>query len=48
MGKKVKGQKNALGEVTRDYTINLHKLVHKISFKVKAPRALREIIKFGI
>lgn len=48
MVKKAKGTKNPMGEVTRDYTINLHKSVHKESFKVKAPRALKYIIKFGI
>jgi large subunit ribosomal protein L31e len=29
MGKKEKGHKNPMGEVTRDYTVNLHKAVHK-------------------
>mmetsp|Transcript_30568 Transcript_30568/g.98508 ORF Transcript_30568/g.98508 Transcript_30568/m.98508 type:complete len:107 (-) Transcript_30568:381-701(-) len=29
--------------VTRDYTINLHKRLHGITFKKKAPRAIREI-----
>eukprot|EP00011_Vannellida_sp_DIVA3-517-6-12_P015231 CAMPEP_0114611168 /NCGR_PEP_ID=MMETSP0168-20121206/3973_1 /TAXON_ID=95228 ORGANISM="Vannella sp., Strain DIVA3 517/6/12" /NCGR_SAMPLE_ID=MMETSP0168 /ASSEMBLY_ACC=CAM_ASM_000044 /LENGTH=67 /DNA_ID=CAMNT_0001822125 /DNA_START=99 /DNA_END=299 /DNA_ORIENTATION=- len=33
--------------VTRDYTINLHKRIHKISFKKRAPRAIREIRKFA-
>jgi large subunit ribosomal protein L31e len=36
-----------MGEVSRDYTINLHKAVHKETFKRKAPRALRAIIAFG-
>ena len=33
--------------VTRDYTINLHKRLHGITFKRKAPRAIREIKKFA-
>eukprot|EP00922_Rhytidocystis_sp_ex-Travisia-forbesii_P034771 GHVS01051620.1.p1 GENE.GHVS01051620.1~~GHVS01051620.1.p1 ORF type:complete len:122 (+),score=22.89 GHVS01051620.1:110-475(+) len=32
---------------TRDYTIHLHKLVHKIQFKKKAPRCVKEIKKFS-
>mmetsp|Transcript_28627 Transcript_28627/g.63079 ORF Transcript_28627/g.63079 Transcript_28627/m.63079 type:complete len:122 (+) Transcript_28627:59-424(+) len=34
-------------QVTRDYTINLHKRVHKIAFKKRAPRAIKEIRKFA-
>lgn len=33
--------------VTRDYTINLHKRLHKVTFKKKAPRAVREVKKFA-
>eukprot|EP00408_Alexandrium_pacificum_P027332 CAMPEP_0171189528 /NCGR_PEP_ID=MMETSP0790-20130122/18392_1 /TAXON_ID=2925 /ORGANISM="Alexandrium catenella, Strain OF101" /LENGTH=121 /DNA_ID=CAMNT_0011654641 /DNA_START=77 /DNA_END=442 /DNA_ORIENTATION=- len=33
--------------VTRDYTIHLHKVLHKISFKKRATRAVREIRKFA-
>mmetsp|Transcript_37016 Transcript_37016/g.115918 ORF Transcript_37016/g.115918 Transcript_37016/m.115918 type:complete len:122 (-) Transcript_37016:335-700(-) len=33
--------------VTRDYTINLHKRLHKTTFKKKAPRALREVKSFA-
>jgi large subunit ribosomal protein L31e len=33
--------------VSRDYTIHLHKLCHGVTFKKKAPRALREIKKFA-
>lgn len=47
MGKKEKGKKNPLGEITRDYTINLHKRLHKQTFKRRAPRAISEIVKFG-
>ncbi|CDJ39221.1 60S ribosomal protein L31, putative [Eimeria necatrix] len=31
----------------RDYTIHLHKIVHGIQFKKRAPRAIREIRKFA-
>mgnify|MGYP006209955803 CR=1 FL=1 len=33
--------------VTRDYTIHLSKRVHKIQFKRRAPRAIKEIRKFA-
>jgi len=33
--------------VTREYTVNLHKRVHDISFKKRAPRAIKEIRKFA-
>jgi len=33
--------------VTREYTINLHKRIHGIGFKKRAPRAIREIRKFA-
>ncbi len=33
--------------VTRDYTIHLHKLLHKCQFKKRAPRAIRHIRKFA-
>jgi ribosomal protein L31E len=33
--------------VSREYTIHLHKRVHGITFKRKAPRAVREIKKFA-
>jgi large subunit ribosomal protein L31e len=36
-----------LGEVSRDYTINLHKRLHKTSFKTKAPKAIKEIVAFA-
>ena len=29
-------------EVSRDYTINLHKRLFKTTFKVKAPKAVKE------
>jgi len=39
-------KKKELQPVTRDYTINLHKKLHKIQFKKRAPRAVREIKRF--
>mmetsp|Transcript_7826 Transcript_7826/g.11389 ORF Transcript_7826/g.11389 Transcript_7826/m.11389 type:complete len:114 (-) Transcript_7826:94-435(-) len=40
-----KGNKPDL--VTRDYTIHLSKRTHKIQFKKRAPRAIKEIRKFA-
>lgn len=37
-----------MGEVSRDYTINLHKGIHKETFKRKAPRAVTYIVNFGM
>ena len=42
-----KGQKKELTETSRDYTINMHKRLHGIQFKRRAPRAVREIVKFA-
>jgi large subunit ribosomal protein L31e len=39
-------KKKEIQPVTRDYTINLHKRLHKIQFKKRAPRAVREIKRF--
>jgi len=33
--------------VTREYTINLHKRIHGVTFKKRAPRAIAEIRKFA-
>lgn len=33
--------------VSRDYTIHLAKYTHKVTFKKKAPRAIKEIRKFA-
>ena len=33
--------------VTREYTINMHKRLHGIGFKYRAPRAIKEIKKFS-
>merc|ERR1719230_538164 len=48
----VKAAKSKTGKktqepVTRDHTIHLHKLMHKVQFKKRAPRAIREIRKFA-
>ncbi|XP_038959870.1 large ribosomal subunit protein eL31-like [Rattus norvegicus] len=40
---------SAINEVvTREYTINIHKRIHGVGFKKRAPRALKEIWKFAI
>merc|ERR1711918_97137 len=33
--------------VTREYTINLHKRLHGVGFKKRAPRAIKECKKFA-
>jgi len=33
--------------ISREYTINLHKRLHGVTFKKRAPRALTEIRKFA-
>eukprot|EP00884_Botryococcus_braunii_P020974 jgi/Botrbrau1/7560/Bobra.0159s0010.1 len=42
-------EKKARGKdvVTREYTINLHKRLHDVTFKKKAPKAVKEIKKFA-
>ena len=48
MGKPKVEKKSAIKEVvTREYTINLHKRLHGIGFKKRAPRAVKEIRKFA-
>jgi len=43
-----KSKKNkVMEEKALDVTVNLHKRIHKISFKRKAPRAIKEIRKFA-
>ncbi|XP_029044190.1 ribosomal protein L31 [Osmia lignaria lignaria] len=40
--------KSAINEVvTREYTVNLHKRLHSVGFKKRAPRAIKEIRKFA-
>ncbi len=46
--KREKTRKSAINEVvTRDYTVNLHKRIHGVGFKRRAPRAIKEIRKFA-
>ncbi|KAG0677692.1 60S ribosomal protein L31 [Pichia californica] len=33
--------------ITREYTINLHKRLHGVTFKKRAPKAVKEIKKFA-
>lgn len=46
---KVRAEKKtrAADVITREYTINLHKRLHGLQFKRRAPRAIREIKKFA-
>lgn len=43
----VKKERRAKEVVTREYTINLHKKLHDIKFKSRAPRAIKEVRKFA-
>uniref|UniRef100_A0A2I3GX37 Large ribosomal subunit protein eL31 n=1 Tax=Nomascus leucogenys TaxID=61853 RepID=A0A2I3GX37_NOMLE len=45
-GEKKQGRSASL--VTREYTINIHKRIHGVGFKKRAPRALKEIWKFAM
>jgi len=45
--KKRSGQSRAEDVISREYTINLHKRVHGVTFKKRAPRAVGEIRKFA-
>ncbi|OCT95253.1 hypothetical protein XELAEV_18012938mg [Xenopus laevis] len=47
-GEKKKGRSAINEVVTREYTINIHKRIHGIGFKKRAPRALKEIRKFAV
>merc|ERR1712042_118085 len=41
-------KKSAMNEVvTREYTVNIHKRIHGIGFKRRAPRAIKAIRKFA-
>mmetsp|Transcript_46210 Transcript_46210/g.130680 ORF Transcript_46210/g.130680 Transcript_46210/m.130680 type:complete len:121 (+) Transcript_46210:70-432(+) len=44
--KETKQSRKSQEPVTRDCTIHMHKLMHKVQFKKRAPRAIREIRKF--
>ncbi|VDN51472.1 unnamed protein product [Dracunculus medinensis] len=46
--KQERKSRSAMSEVvTREYTINLHKRIHGIGFKKRAPRAIKELRKFA-
>ncbi|KAI9040143.1 60S ribosomal protein eL31 [Aspergillus affinis] len=43
-----KKQRSAIADVvSREYTINMHKRMHGVSFKKRAPRAIKEIRAFA-
>uniref|UniRef100_H0XQX4 Large ribosomal subunit protein eL31 n=1 Tax=Otolemur garnettii TaxID=30611 RepID=H0XQX4_OTOGA len=46
-GEKKKGRSAINKVVTREYTISIHKHIHGVGFKKRAPRALKEIRKFA-
>ncbi|MCJ1350227.1 MAG: 60S ribosomal protein L31 [Icmadophila ericetorum] len=46
-GGKSAGRSAIADVVAREYTIHLHKRVHGVSFKKRAPRAIKEIKKFA-
>merc|ERR1712110_497761 len=49
MAPKREGKKKATIHevVTREYTFNIHKRIHGIGFKRRAPRAIKELRKFA-
>ncbi|XP_035558248.1 large ribosomal subunit protein eL31-like [Canis lupus baileyi] len=47
-GGEKKGHSAISEVVTREYTINIHKRIHGVGFKKRAPRALKEIRKFAM
>ncbi|KAF4125221.1 large subunit ribosomal protein L31e [Geosmithia morbida] len=43
-----KAQRSAIADVvTREYTIHMHKRMHGVTFKKRAPRAIKEIKAFA-
>merc|ERR1719293_160510 len=46
MGKKTGSTRKGQEPCTRDYTIHLHKHMQKVSFKKRAPRAIRAVRQF--
>nr|POE85564.1 60s ribosomal protein l31 [Quercus suber] len=46
-GGKAQGRSAIEDVVAREYTIHLHKRVHGVSFKKRAPRAIKEIRAFA-
>ncbi|XP_053415748.1 60S ribosomal protein L31-like [Nycticebus coucang] len=47
-GEKKKGWSAINEVVTQEYTIDIHKRIHGVGFKKRAPRALKEIQKFAM
>ncbi|XP_039327043.1 large ribosomal subunit protein eL31-like [Saimiri boliviensis] len=47
-GEKKKGRSAINKLVTREYTINIHKLIHGVGFQKCVPGALKEIRKFAM
>ncbi|XP_052586466.1 60S ribosomal protein L31-like [Peromyscus californicus insignis] len=47
-GGEKKGHSATNKVVTREHTINIHKRIHGVGFKKRAPRALKEIRKFAM
>ncbi|XP_048650849.1 60S ribosomal protein L31-like [Marmota marmota marmota] len=47
-GEKKKGHSAINEVVTQEYTINIHKRIHGVGFKKRAPWALKEIRKFAM
>ncbi|KAM8955815.1 large ribosomal subunit protein eL31-like [Lycaon pictus] len=47
-GEKKKGRSAIKEVVIREHTINIHKRIHGVGFKKRAPRALKEIQKFAM
>ena len=45
---KKKGRSTIKQVVTREYTINIHKRIHGVGSKKRAPRALKEMQKFAM
>merc|ERR1712194_246925 len=45
--KKTKGGRKTQEPATRDYTVHLHKVVHKTQFKKRAPKAVKAVKRFA-
>ena len=46
--KLVKMVKSEMQQVVRDYTLNLHKRMQGVQFKLRAPKAIKNIRKFAL
>ena len=47
-GRKKKGHSTIKEVVTREHTTHIHKYIHGVGFKKRAPRTLKEIQKFAL